>query len=263
MPTRRFLSRDEIAQIASEVLGDLLPGRPEQGILVESAVQNYRVGSRLQLEDGRVFRYCEAGEDMDKTCIGAGPGTGLIEGNTAVAAAAGAKQLTIVNATAVAHQYKDGWVVLFTHPVNPAVAHEVMLRIRDNEATSGGNVVIYLKDPLPEAAALPTFTSIWPNMYRNILTLWLHQQGLMSVTNVPPIPVTSGYFYWGQTWGMCFGVPSPAFGSGASERDLVFHIDGSLRLRLADVGGSQQRAGFLIPETTLGNDQGYMLQLSP
>ncbi len=256
---RRFLSRAQIAQIASEVLGDILPGHPEQDLYVESAIQHYRVGSRRQDEDGRVFRYCEAGEALAKTAVGAGPGTGLVEGNTAVAAAIGAKQLTIVNTTAEAHEFKDGWVMLFA----PGVTHELMLRIRDNDVSDGTNVVIYLKDALLEVAALPTFTSIWPNMYRNIVTLWLHQTGFYSVTNVPLIPVTADYFYWGQTWGMCFAVPSPPFGGAASERDLVWHIDGSLRVRLADVGGSQQHAGFLLPMSSAGNDQGFMLQLSP
>lgn len=254
-----FIGRDGLAQLINEVHGDLLPGMPEQGVLQESITQRYRIGSRLRHEDGRIFHYCEAGEAMAKTCIGAGPGTGLIEGNTAVAALAGARQLTIVNATAVAHEYKDGWVMPFT----PGTTMEIMYGIADNAASSGGNVVITLKDPLLYACTLPTFCSIWPNMYRNILTLWLHQAGLMPVSNVPPIPVTNGYFYWGQTWGQCFGVPSPAFGSAAGERDLVFASDGALRLRLADVAGSQQRAGFLLPETTLGNDQGYMLQLDP
>lgn len=255
----RTIGRDGYAQIIEEVHGDLLPGMAVQGHLAQSVSQRYRVGSRMKLEDGRVFHYCQAGEDMDKTCVGAGPGTGLVEGNTAVAAAIGATRLTIVNTVATAHLYKDGHIVLF----QPGVTMEVMYRILDNDVSDGTNVVIYLKDPLVYAATLPTFTSIYPNMYRNILTLWLHQAGLMGVSNMPPIPVTSAYYYWGQTWGMCFAVPSPAFGSGAGERDLVFHSDGAVRLRLADVGGSQQRAGYLVPETTVGNDQGFMLQLAP
>ncbi len=259
--SRAFVSRANINRIAVDVLGDILVGRPEQGIYEESAVQNYEIGARLKEEGpwSRTFHYCQASEAMAKTAIGAGPGTGLIEGNTTVAAVAGETQLTIANTVAALNEYAGGFVM----PFRAGTTMEIMYRILSNTATAAGVVVLTLKDALLYPCTLPTFTSIWANPYRNILTLWLHQAGLMPVSNVPPIPVTIDYFYWGQTWGVCFGVPSPAFGSGAGERDLVFHSDGSLRLRLADVAGSQQRAGYLLHETTIGNDQGYMLQLDP
>ncbi|GAJ01669.1 unnamed protein product [marine sediment metagenome] len=81
------------------------------------------------------------------------------------------------------------------------------------------------------------------------------------------IPVTSGYHFWGETYGFCHGIPNgDPFGMIANERDLYFHTDGSLMSALqATVGTiSKQRAGYLLPFTTpASGDQAYILQLAP
>jgi len=98
----------------------------------------------------------------------------------------------------------------------------------------------------------------------------------MSNVVVPLISVTSGSYFWGQTWGPCFGVQTstkPGLASG--DREIYFGADGALitGVDVHTAGGNAQRAGFLITNTSpwekdgggaeAGGDQFYMLQLSP
>ena len=234
----------------------------KQGIYEESLLAKYPIGLRYREPGpmGRTLHYCKAGEALGKVLIGQVNLNGLHEGNSFGAVTAGGKTITVVDATGTLNQYKDGILTIFT-------THTQILRIKSNTATLGGYVTLTLKDPLLYDVASGTFCGWYPNIYGNIGTQWALGTGFYTFVCVNLIPVTLGYHFWGQTYGFCHGVPNVApFGTIVNDRDIYFHIDGSLRsAREATVGTiSQQRAGYLLPLTSAaGGDQAYILQLAP
>ena len=64
---------------------------------------------------------------------------------------------------------------------------------------------------------------------------------------MPIMPVTASYYFWGQTWGPCYGIPSEAFPRGQYEMDLVFSGDGSIKLRPDwSANNINQHAGYRL-----------------
>ncbi|GAH89414.1 unnamed protein product, partial [marine sediment metagenome] len=220
----------------------------KQGIYGQSEPAKYPIGLRYKEPGpmGRTFHYCHAGEALGKNAIGQVNLNGLHEGNSYGAVVAGGKTIVVDDATGTLNQYKDGILTIFT-------THTQILRIKSNTVSSGGHVILTLKDPLLYDVADDTWCGWYPNIYGNIGTQWLLGTGFNTFVIVNLIPVTSGYHFWGQTYGFCFGVPhGDPFGLVADDRDLYFHIDGSLQsARTATVGTiSKQRAGYLLPLTS-------------
>ncbi|MBA7476487.1 hypothetical protein ES707_11873 [subsurface metagenome] len=234
----------------------------KQGVYEESLAPLYPIGLGYKEPGpmGRSFHYCHAGEALDKVVIGQVNLNGLHEGNSYGAVTAGGKTITVVDAAGTLNQYKDGILTIFT-------THLQILRIKSNTGTSSGHVTLTLKDPLLYDVADATFCGWYPNIYGNIGTQWALGTGFNTFVIVNLIPVTSGYHFWGQTYGFCHGVPNTdPFGTAGDERDIYFHIDGSLKLaeECDFTTISPQRAGYLLPKTSAaGGDQAFMLQLAP
>ena len=109
------------------------------------------------------------------------------------------------------------------------------------------------------------------NMYydtRTASTIGAPARNYISFVVVPLIAVTSSYYYWGQTWGPCYGtVESIVPGSAVNSRRVCFSPNGHLWSGTTLATGvvySAQDAGYLIPQTSSGaGDQLYFLQLAP
>jgi len=258
------LEKDGI--IVDQILtgGHMLNGGKQQQIQEESETQNYDIGTRLVSGD-RVFRYCKAGSAliaMKASHCGNLP----TEVNThAVISAAGTYDVTILDTTVrVANYYAGGylWVMNLVSGVYE------MLHIKSSGVGAGTSVLLTLWEPLIVAIPATTWCTAWPNVYSNILGT---TSGFMAMVVVALRPVQSDYYFWGQTWGPCFGtVVSTVPGRDSGNREIYYNVDGGL-ITGADAGvktnGLGQRAGFLITNTTPGGagygDQLYMLQLSP
>ena len=243
--------------------GHMLAGGFLQDIHDQSLVQNYDIGTRLVMDD-RVFRYCKAGGNL--TAMMAGHCGNLpTECNTAaVEYKAGTYYVTILDTTErVVDYYKEGYIWLMV-----SGAFE-LYRIKNSAIGAGVSVKLTLYQALKADVPASTWGTTWPNVYANILGT---VSGFMSNVVVALRAVTSGRYFWGQTWGPCFGtVVNEVPGRASGDRELYFNIDGAL-LSSKDVAPEStnvipQRAGFLITNTTPGGagygDQLYMLQLSP
>lgn len=269
--------------------GHMLAGGKLQEIHEQSAVQNYDIGTRLVLDD-RTFRYCKAASDL-KALIGARNANFPREGNTKadVEYAAGTYQITIpMNDNGddyVAEQLKDYWkegyVWIMWGPTDVR-GYGHLYRIKGNAVAAGTiptqYVLATLYDALHTKVTSETWITAWANIYSNIVRSVSKR---MSVVCIPPIPVTSGYYFWGQTWGPCFiSCTHAAPGSTDNDRDLFIHESNQGEI----ISGSQcdwsgassikhQRVGFLLTNTTpwtnvgdgaeSGGDQFMMLQLAP
>jgi len=243
--------------------GHMLAGGTLQQVHESSTVQNYDIGTRLVMDD-RVFRYCKAGGNL--TAMKAGHCGNLpTECNTAaVEYKAGTYEITILDTTVRAvDYYKEGYIWLMV-----AGAYE-LYRIKNSAAGAGVSVKLTLYQALLADVPASTWGTTWPNVYVDIE---LTSNGFTSVVVFPLRAVASGSYFWGQTWGPCFGtVYSEVPGRAGGDREIYFNIDGALKASV-DVAPEStnpipQRAGFLITNTTPGGagfgDQLFMLQISP
>jgi len=244
--------------------GGMLDGGKLQDIHEVSTVQNYEIGTRWQIDD-RVFRYCKAGGNLTQMKAGHCGNLPTEVNTAAVAYSIGDTVITILDTTVrVKDYYKDGYIWIMKS------GSYQMHKIKSSAAGAGVSVALTLWEPLRVALAASTWTTAWPNLYANILGT---TSGFMSNVAIPLVAVASGSYFWGQTWGPCFGtVTSTVPGRNSGDRELYFNSDGAL-LSSKDVdfgtagNAIPQRAGFLITNTTPGGegygDQLYMLQLSP
>ena len=256
-------------------------GRGVQDIHEESELQKYDIGTRLVVDD-RVFRYCQAKEALDPL-LGARADVMPREGSMdAVAYLVGETEITIpMNdngpdyvAEQVADYWKEGYIWIQTgmqlHRIKSSAAATTTGRIT---SVTGGFVTLTLYEALKTAVGASAWITAWVNPYKVCKHEHSHK---MSIIAVPLLSVTINYYFWGQTWGPCFGQQmSTKPGLADGDREVYFYHDGSL-LTGVDVhtaGGNAQRAGFIITNTEPwtnagdgsegGGDQFYMLQISP
>lgn len=255
-----------------------------QDVHEESATQKYTIGTRWAIDD-RVFRYCQAKEALDPLLGGRAdvmPREGNMDG---VAYVVGDTVLTVpMNdngpdyvAEQVAGYWDEGYIwiqsaIMQMHRIKSSAAATTTGR---TTSITGGYVDVTLYEAITSAIAASTWQTAWVNPYK----VCKHEHsGKMSVVCQPLLSVTVDYYFWGQTWGPCFGVLNgAAIGRISNDRSVYYTSDGSLQAggtQAESTGGAhKQRAGFVITNTEawtnagdsaeLGGDQFYMLQLSP
>ena len=177
---------------------------PVNDRLAESSAQKRPLGTRMELPDGRVFRYAKAGGvalDIGKLMAAAVVTTGHIKDLAVAATAAiGDTSLTITNAsTAITeNQYAEGYVFF-----NTAAGQGQICTIRSHpaETTTSGSCVLRLEDEDALTVALTTSSKVGlrKNVYKDVIV------SPTTITGIPigvtPIAVTLNYYFWIQTWG--------------------------------------------------------------
>lgn len=235
-------------------------GWPIQGIHESSTTQNYPIGM-IHERHGRRFRYCMAYEELAYGGRGhpnmaympwiAGNLFACGDGDLKVAAIAGDQKIivkvddcTVINTQTVDY-FVGGLAVIF-----PASNCSQNYRISGNDASyvdpgsaDYENVPIYLDEPLPIGVDADVQVDLYPSPYRNVG----HSSSgdtYMSYVCVPNCAevIASGSFFWGQTRGPAWVTPYIAI-TGALQRDVVFHYDGTVRVA---AGNAMQRAGYII-----------------
>ena len=240
--------------------GGQLPGGVWQDIYTQSATQNFRQGTRMAIDD-RVFHYGYSGEALIRMMGAYNHDQWPINAALLTAAVIGQATITVPEATCIADEYAGGSIVLFTGVLQER-------RIIGNDASDGTEAILYLDGAWELGAVIGTWVTGYRSIYANIQAPPAPNPDYMSFVCVPRINVLINRWFWGQTWGPCYGVAdSTVPGSTANARDVYFATSGNLLAAGAGVGFAaygHQRAGYLIPRCTFGNgDQHYMLQLQP
>jgi len=243
-----------------------------QGIRETSLLPKYPIGMRFA-EGDRVFRYCKADTLLPQPALvngnaGAANGDFLHFMNSAVAAVAGDTDITVVIDAAEAayaqNQFRDGYITIHTAPM------QVCLKIRGNDVSVGGNVVLHLAEALLFDVPLPTFVEIHENQYNSVIAMNVTHANYESVVVVPIVAVPIYHHFWGQTWGPC--LCSAAFGGGigavANERSVYFNQEGAIACATDLAPGTGfQFAGYIIPTTwrdgAAADNIHFFLQLAP
>lgn len=175
----------------------------QQGLFEESTTARHKIGTRMQLADGRVYYYASTSEatvagklSFSKPMDAAN--TAMVTG---VAAAVGAKVVTgmTVGATAVtANEFAEGF--MYTQKV---AVEGYTYKIKSNTSGSAaGTMSISLYDPIQLAITAATEVGFAYNPFH------LVSSATTTVTSSPAgVPakgiITSGSYGWLQTWGVC------------------------------------------------------------
>jgi len=191
--------------MAALIAGEILPGRPEQGIREESAIQNYRIGSR-RVEKGWVLHYARASVAIPSVSGKfrlAGSKTAMLAANEILltaAALANQKIVSIPDAVNVVNYYQGGTIECW-----PSVAGTFELhRIASSTVSDGTNVVLTLEDELDNALAIGDMVAPMPSSYYATGPMGVTYAQREQAVCLPLIPVTALYYYWGITWGDVF-----------------------------------------------------------
>lgn len=257
-----------------------------QDLHEQSTVQKYSIGARLVVDD-RVFRYCYAKGALNAFKGGCGDVMPREGEGDAVAYEVGDTVVSIpmneygddFTAEKAVNYWAEGYY--WSGVATPTVG--MMHRIKSSAVAAAGTTVLtggFVQATLYEALkyAIPAsrWQTSWVNPYKVIKA---KATGRQSVICQPLRNVTIDNYFWGQTWGPCFGqLHSTAIGRNDSDRMVFYKTDGSLAsskdIDFATSGRPlPQIAGFVITDTRawtssdntpeLGGDQFYMLQLSP
>jgi len=221
----------------------------------------------LPAPDGRVFHYCKSDIAQPLPKYGLANGDTLHFMNSAVAAVAGAREITVVIDPAdvagyTLNQFRGGHITIHTAPIQQTYS------IIGNDADDGTNVRLILGEALLADVPLPTFLEIHECPYNSIVPMT--GAGNQSVVAVGLMPILIDTYFWGQTWGPCLCVAAVGGGIGAvvNEASVYFQDDGGIACGTDLAPGSgYQYAGYIIPTTTrLGANADsihFMLQLAP
>ena len=213
-----------------------------QGLFSTSSTAQEKLGCPRWTEDGRFFRYAQAGaSDLSAGKMGVAVTATANHINKPVAAAAvGDYSVSLtVGATLVsADQYKDG----FLH-INDGTGQGYQYRIESNTAcASSGTTVVTLSEPIRVAlvASSTTEASLIKSPYDGV-TEGTTQEALP--VGVPLVAVTTLYYYWAQTGGVaiCLVDGTPAVGSALILSDAVA---GSLEVRVTALDVDEPTVGY-------------------
>lgn len=243
-----------------------------QGIHESSSTQNYPVGMRYAIDE-RVFRYCLAADVALAGNLAAFWGwsnRNLVAVNHVVlpqVTVVGSTTVVITDATATLNEYRNGW--LFIH--RAAGYQNQGYRIRGNTASVGGLVTLSLYEAIIVASSVGCSVYVHRNIYDNVgypgVTLPI---GYETIVCVPWLAPVRNEYFWGQTWGPCWGFYSSIEpGATLYTREVDFLPNNGSLILHSQVAGyglniSAQRAGYILPRTEAGDGNCfYMLQLSP
>jgi hypothetical protein len=239
-----------------------LKGIPNQAVNEESEIQKYPVGTILE-RNGRRWRYSKAYEAITITHRGCPSmvqypwiATSLTSAKfvSCNAFKKGDKRIVItvddyIEDTSPYNSkqlnfFAGGYIAVF-YDTNVIGIH----RITGSEpstvnADSAANcdIILYLDEPLTKDYAAGCTVDIYGNRYISIGASGSNT-GWASVAVIPQCPVTSGYWFWGQTRGPCWVTPTSGI-TGTTIRTVYFHSDGTIKDGGTDT--SLQMAGYII-----------------
>jgi len=225
--------------------------------LVLQTTQVHPYGRRYITWDGKVFKYCRS---LGTNLSGYGAANIATQNIAAVppnAYAAGAEEVLVTIAAAdgyaadgvVAENELQGGYFITGHD-EAAVCQTRTILANTAVASGGGTCRLLLDEGLTDAIATSSYNEIVLNPYRYLSKGSYDYQAFMCV---PFRNNTTGYNFWGQTWGPCFLVPGGGDatpGNTADDRTAYFVGDGSVNFGYAlTVENGYQMAGFCIDNT--------------
>ena len=242
-----------------------------QGLFEESSTAKQRLGTKRELDDGRVFRYAgftaasiTAGALVSKA---AAPVDATVASADAALAVAGAREISITIAGATAGLYTDGFLA-----VKAGDNIGAMYKVRGNGVTDGiaaGRAAFSLYDKIAVTwVAASTTVAAWQNSYKSLLInpavaneAATTQELVMGMT---VRAITASYYAWIQTHGIAnlvLDIDSAA-GAEANEMQVVQGTTagrGAVTVNTALLG--TQIIGYIVESADLTDAEGNLVML--
>lgn len=240
----------------------------EQDLYTETVGQHYPIGTQLR-KNGKLYRYCKAGETISGTvaslrfnsflCPGKA-GNNANSGYEAAAYAALVANQTYVDITdtaAAKNEYENALAVVYDDTNNRYACYTII----GNDATTTAFTRCYIAPPgVKDASLAAKQWTIYRNPYMGIVGFASGAAQWQSALGYAAFACTNAYYYWLQTAGMISGILGASTwpGQTAYYRDVFLNTDGSL----IGYTAGYQRIGYLLSETrTDYGDNFIMLQL--
>ena len=246
-----------------------IPGKG-QSIYDESATQNMAIGSRVELSDGRVFRYgyfntataisLLTAADVSANNVVETDNKVLAPGSsqTTTDATAGYYHLEVTLASVSANQYAGGYL-----HICDGTGTGRCYRIKSNTATDDpatDNFRIELFDPLAATLSASTDIAITGNTYSNLIGATAATDPV--VVGVTMRGVTVDYYAFVQTWGVATVLADGSTASG-DVGDPVQLSDGVTGGFQKQDSYTEQMVGVALFTADNGTYGGVYLQLAP
>ena len=199
---------------------------PKQQWYEQSATQKHMVGSKLELSDGRVFRYARAGAaalvagDLLQSAVNGGTAT-YQNDLTPSAAAVGATAISVTTVTdaITANEFTDGYLAITDG--GAAAGQGGLYKITTHEGGAAGALIFNIDRPLLVAVTTSSRITIIKDPYMDVIQAPATTPTGMCV-GVPAIAVTATYYCWVQTWGIANPLVKTALTAGTNVlRDVV------------------------------------------
>ena len=236
--------------------------------------ENYNIGDRVCLPDGRVFRYALASGTCN-TEVGAykAKKTNTVAVAPVQAAGAGAVDSLTVTVTIDTEigvlttgvlsedELAGGYIVIG----NGSAQHPQMRFIVGHPAltTAGGSLTLTLDSPLDIAVTAATTTiELMENPYYNLKADNAGGE-YVSFVGIPAAVAASGEYFWVQTWGPCWVTSDGATCNSANDREIFFVANGSVVSggTITYAGSAYQRAGFALDMSGSASSNAPMIML--
>ena len=174
----------------------------KQGIYAESSTPKHAIGEKVELADGRCFRYVYTAAAINPGLLVSQDvsATAIVESDGKLtAAAANATEVTYTDSgtvgSATANQYAGGYL----HITDDAgEGHQY--RIKSNTAASSNAVTFTLYDGLVVAVTTDTDVGVTGSLYHNVVGATAGTDGV--IAGVTTRGLTSNYYGWVQTAGV-------------------------------------------------------------
>ena len=245
----------------------------------QSATQNYILGTRRIIWDGRIYKYAKATNIISSTNFGlkfwAELGDGIAYTAPLQVQSVGDTTIKVDSGKGDAGIAKDelvgGYVIIHTH----GESYDQFRGILSNTlADANGYVTITLDAPLTIAIELTFGVEVYPNPYASVQVKQASHGGggdrYSSVAGMANIKTAvANQYIWIQTWGPRWINPQGDVGSVVTvdRRGLVFDYEGSITQVDVNIAttAKMQYAGFIINRESVANGTGpplVMLQIS-
>jgi len=232
----------------------------QQGIWEDSSTAKHKLGTRMQLADGRVFYYALNGAvaGVAGTLAECLPAVAGHYNVNCSAAAIGDQSInvTITSTAATANQYAEGYL-----HVQDGTGEGHYYKIKSNTAASAsGTVTVTLYDPI-RVATVASGTSEVSMTYNPYYKLVKSATVTNMVVGIYNYVVTASYYFWTQTWGPAVVLGSAAI-SAVGEPLAVHTTDGSVGYNYqaitsqaeVDIRFAYERVGVALGQITVSEE---------
>jgi hypothetical protein len=174
----------------------------QQGVFEDSTIAKHKIGTRMQLADGRVFYYCEAGGALTVgKLVQAVLPTAAFDICALSTEAVGSKEIGVTpngSPSVAANDFAEGYVVIHTGTTGSGQCR----KISSHTASPGDDseFTLNLYDPFTAIINADATGEVIRNPFKDVTHLG---DATGTGVGVPLVNIASGSFGWLQTYGEC------------------------------------------------------------